>query len=144
MNLQKNKDDRVRVVIVGHVDHGKSSLIGRLLYELDQIQDGKYEELKNVSESRGMDFEWAFLLDSLQTERNQGITIDKTEIFFSSKKKKYVFIDAPGHKEFLKNIVLKPLVAQQMVKESINRLTNVNQISILEQDQVLLTRKFKE
>tara|TARA_X000001036_G_scaffold129506_1_gene122477 strand:- start:1464 stop:2189 length:726 start_codon:yes stop_codon:yes gene_type:complete len=47
-------------------------------------------------------------------------------------------------KEFLKNIVLKPLVAQQMVKESINRLTNVNQISILEQDQVLLTRKFKE
>ena len=105
MNLQKNKDDRVRVVIVGHVDHGKSSLIGRLLYELDQIQDGKYEELKNVSESRGMDFEWAFLLDSLQTERNQGITIDKTEIFFSSKKKKYVFIDAPGHKEFLKNMI---------------------------------------
>ena len=46
MNLQKNKDNRVRVVIVGHVDHGKSSLIGRLLYELDQIQDGKYEELK--------------------------------------------------------------------------------------------------
>ena len=105
MNLQKNKDNRIRVVIVGHVDHGKSSLIGRLLYELDQIQDGKYEELKKISEKRGMKFEWAFLLDSLQTERDQGITIDKTEIFFSSKKKNYVFIDAPGHKEFLKNMI---------------------------------------
>ena len=80
MSPRNNKDNRVRVVIVGHVDHGKSSLIGRLLYELDQIQDGKYEELKKVSESRGIKFEWAFLLDSLQTERNQGITIDKTEI----------------------------------------------------------------
>ena len=105
MRPRNHKDNRVRVVIVGHVDHGKSSLIGRLLYELDQIQDGKYEELKKISERRGMKFEWAFLLDSLQTERDQGITIDKTEIFFSSKKKNYVFIDAPGHKEFLKNMI---------------------------------------
>ena len=87
MNLQKNKDNRIRVVIVGHVDHGKSSLIGRLLYELDQIQDGKYEELKKISEKRGMKFEWAFLLDSLQTERDQGITIDTTQVLFNSKKR---------------------------------------------------------
>ena len=94
-----------KIVIVGHVDHGKSSLIGRLMYELDQVPDGKYEELKKVSEKRGMDFEFAFLLDALQAERDQGITIDTTQIFFKTKKRNYVFIDAPGHKEFIKNMI---------------------------------------
>ena len=61
-----------KVVIVGHVDHGKSSLIGRLMYDLDEVPTGKYEELKQVSERRGMEFEYAFLLDALQAERDQG------------------------------------------------------------------------
>ena len=82
MNKVQFNHETVRVVIVGHVDHGKSTLIGRLIYELDQIQDGRYEELKKVSEKRGMEFEWAFLMDALQTERDQGITIDTTQIFF--------------------------------------------------------------
>ncbi|MDC3091643.1 adenylyl-sulfate kinase [Rickettsiales bacterium] len=99
------KNETLRVVIVGHVDHGKSTLIGRLIYELDQIQDGRYEELKEVSEKRGMTFEWAFLMDALQTERDQGITIDTTQIFFKTKKRNYVFVDAPGHKEFLRNMI---------------------------------------
>jgi len=94
-----------KVVIVGHVDHGKSSLIGRLMYDLDEVPSGKYEELKLVSEKRGMEFEYAFLLDALQAERDQGITIDTTQIFFKTKKKKYVFIDAPGHKEFIRNMI---------------------------------------
>ena len=94
-----------KVVIVGHVDHGKSSLIGRLMYDLDEVPSGKYEELKKVSEKRGMEFEYAFLLDSLQAERDQGITIDTTQIFFKTKKRKYVFIDAPGHKEFIRNMI---------------------------------------
>lgn len=97
--------ETLKVVIVGHVDHGKSTLIGRLIYELDQIQDGRYEELKEVSEKRGMAFEWAFLMDALQTERDQGITIDTTQIFFKTKKRNYVFVDAPGHKEFLRNMI---------------------------------------
>ena len=71
-----------KVVIVGHVDHGKSSLIGRLMYDLGEVPSEKYEELKLVSEKRGMDFEYAFLLDALQVERDQGITIDTTQIFF--------------------------------------------------------------
>jgi bifunctional enzyme CysN/CysC len=105
MNKVQFNHETVRVVIVGHVDHGKSTLIGRLIYELDQIQDGRYEELKKVSEKRGMEFEWAFLMDALQTERDQGITIDTTQIFFKTKKRNYVFVDAPGHKEFLRNMI---------------------------------------
>src|SRR3981081_376727 len=72
----------VRIVIVGHVDHGKSTLIGRLLAETGSLPDGKLENLKAVSARRGMAFEWSFLLDALQTERDQGITIDTTQIPF--------------------------------------------------------------
>ena len=101
----KHLQDTPKIVIVGHVDHGKSSLIGRLMYELDQVPEGKYEELRRGSEKRGMEFEFAFLLDALQVERDQGITVDTTQIFFKTKKRNYVFIDAPGHKEFIKNMI---------------------------------------
>src|SRR5215471_13227968 len=70
----------VRIVIVGHVDHGKSTLIGRLLYETGSLPDGKFEALNAVSARRGMRFEWSFLLDALQTERDQGITLDTSQI----------------------------------------------------------------
>ncbi len=94
-----------KVVIVGHVDHGKSSLIGRLLYDIGEIPNEKFLELKIASKKRGVDFEFAFLLDALQDERDQGITIDTTRVFFKTKKRKYVFIDAPGHKEFIRNMI---------------------------------------
>ena len=97
--------DVPKIVIVGHVDHGKSSFIGRLLYDIGEIQEDKYGELKKASKKRGVEFEFAFLLDALQDERDQGITIDTTRIFFKTKKRKYVFIDAPGHKEFIRNMV---------------------------------------
>lgn len=95
----------VRIVIVGHVDHGKSTLIGRLLHETGSLPDGKFETLKAVSERRGMPFEWSFLLDSLQTERDQGITIDTTQIGFRTPHRDVVLIDAPGHAEFLRNMI---------------------------------------
>lgn len=95
----------IRIVIVGHVDHGKSTLIGRLLHETGSLPDGKFETLKAVSERRGMPFEWSFLLDSLQTERDQGITIDTTQIGFRTKERDVVLIDAPGHAEFLRNMI---------------------------------------
>ena len=93
------------LVVVGHVDHGKSTLIGRLLFETDSLPDGKVEALRVQSETRGADFEWAFVLDALQAERDQGITIDTTRIWFKGERRDYVIIDAPGHKEFLKNMV---------------------------------------
>jgi bifunctional enzyme CysN/CysC len=94
-----------RVVIVGHVDHGKSTLVGRLLYETGSLPEGKYEQIQAICRRRNMPFEWAFLMDALQAERDQNITIDVSQIWFHSDLRNYVIIDAPGHKEFLKNMV---------------------------------------
>ena len=95
----------VRVVIVGHVDHGKSTLIGRLLHEAGGLPDGKLDALKAMSARRGMPFEWSFLLDALQTERDQGITIDTSQIRLRTLTRDIVLIDAPGHAEFLRNMI---------------------------------------
>src|SRR5882757_1379423 len=96
---------QVRIVIVGHVDHGKSTLVGRLLHETGSLPEGKLDMLKAVSARRGMPFEWSFLLDALQTERDQGITIDTTQISFRTRSRDVVLIDAPGHAEFLRNMI---------------------------------------
>ncbi|HWK96869.1 MAG TPA: phosphoadenylyl-sulfate reductase [Pseudolabrys sp.] len=102
-NLQERQAPRI--VIVGDVDHGKSTLIGRLLYETGSLPDGKFESLKAMSARRGMPFEWSFLLDALQTERDQGITIDTSQIRFRTALRDFVLIDAPGHIEFLRNMI---------------------------------------
>jgi bifunctional enzyme CysN/CysC len=94
-----------KVVVVGHVDHGKSSLIGRLLYETGMLSEAKVAELEEVSAKRGMPLEWSFVLDAFQAERDQAVTIDTTQIFFKTQARPYVIIDAPGHREFLKNMV---------------------------------------
>lgn len=102
----KFKNQQLRVVIVGHVDHGKSTLIGRLLYDTDSLPEGKVEEIERVSKRRGADaIEWSFLLDAMQAERDQAVTIDTTQIWFSTEARDYVIIDAPGHREFLKNMI---------------------------------------
>jgi bifunctional enzyme CysN/CysC len=95
----------LKLAIVGHVDHGKSTLVGRLLHETGALPEGKVEKVQAMSEKRGMPFEWAFVIDSMQAERDQGITIDTTQIRFRSGSREYVLIDAPGHKQFLKNMV---------------------------------------
>lgn len=96
---------KMNIVIVGHVDHGKSTLIGRLFYDTNSLPDGKYEAVAKVCQDTGKDFEFAFLLDALEEERDQGVTIDTAQAYFSTGKRDYVIIDAPGHKEFLKNMV---------------------------------------
>ncbi|MCK4850542.1 MAG: 50S ribosome-binding GTPase [Phycisphaerae bacterium] len=92
-------------VIVGHVDHGKSTLIGRLLYDTNSLPPDKIEEIRKVSAGQGKRTEFAYLLDHLEEERKQGITIDTTQVFFRSPKRRYVIIDAPGHVEFVKNMI---------------------------------------
>jgi len=97
--------EALKIVIVGHVDHGKSTLIGRLLYETGSLPPGKVEELKAASARRRMAIEWSFVLDAFQAERDQAVTIDTTQIWFKTAARDYVIIDAPGHREFLKNMV---------------------------------------
>jgi bifunctional enzyme CysN/CysC len=97
--------DLMRIVIVGHVDHGKSTLVGRLFHDTGSLPDGKLEQIKAMCERRGMPFEWAFLMDAFQSERDQGITIDTAQIWFRTPKRDYTIIDAPGHREFIKNMI---------------------------------------
>src|SRR4030043_1183904 len=93
------------IVIVGHVDHGKSTLIGRLLYDTQSLPPDRYAEIQKTSEMLGKRLEFAFVMDCLEEERSRGITIDTTQTFFKTPKRRYVIIDAPGHKEFLKNMI---------------------------------------
>ncbi|HTL53976.1 MAG TPA: adenylyl-sulfate kinase [Planctomycetota bacterium] len=97
--------EQMKIVIVGHVDHGKSTLIGRLFHDTDSLPVGKYEAILASCKKRGVEFEWAFLMDAFQAERDQNITIDTAQIWFYTNKRQYVIIDAPGHKEFLKNMI---------------------------------------
>ncbi len=97
--------EHLRFVIVGHVDHGKSTLIGRLFYDTDSLPEEKLEEIRKTCEELGRDIEFGFVMDHLEEERTQGITIDTAQTFFKTAKRHYVIIDAPGHKEFIKNMV---------------------------------------
>ena len=97
--------ETMNVVIVGHVDHGKSTLVGRLLADTGTLGDGKLEKIRAVCKQQGKVFEYAFLLDALEEEQGQGITIDSARVFFRSDRRDYIIIDAPGHIEFLKNMV---------------------------------------
>ena len=102
--MNKNRE-QMNVVIVGHVDHGKSTLIGRLLADTASLPEGKLEAVKENCKRNAKPFEYAFLLDALKDEQSQGITIDTARCFFKSKKRDYIIIDAPGHIEFLKNMI---------------------------------------
>jgi len=95
----------MNIVVIGHVDHGKSTVIGRLLADTNSLPQGKLEMVQQQCKQNARPFEYAFLLDALKDEQAQGITIDSARCFFRSDKREYIIIDAPGHIEFLKNMI---------------------------------------
>ena len=95
----------LKIAIVGHVDHGKSTVVGRLLHETGNLPEGKVDSVAAMCKRRGMPFEWAFVTDALQVERDQGVTVDVSHIRFHIDGHNFILIDAPGHREFLKNMV---------------------------------------
>ncbi len=104
-NISSSHKVATHIVIVGHVDHGKSTLIGRLLHDTGNLQDGKITQIIESSKKRGLKIEWSFLLDSLQIERDQGVTVDSTRIPFRLDDREFVIVDAPGHRQFLRNMI---------------------------------------
>jgi len=94
----------VNVVIVGHVDHGKSTLIGRLLYDSDSVTEGRVAEIQKLAEEFKKRFEFAYFLDSFDDEVKEERTIDTTGVMFKGKNL-YTVTDVPGHKEFIKNML---------------------------------------
>ncbi len=97
--------DQMDVVIVGHVDHGKSTIVGRLMADTGSLPEGKLNQVKAMCKENSRPFEYAFLLDALKNEQAQGITIDTARCFFKTDTRNYIIHDAPGHIEFLKNMV---------------------------------------
>ncbi|HBA83794.1 MAG TPA: adenylyl-sulfate kinase [Verrucomicrobia bacterium] len=104
MNKQEELE-QMNVVVVGHVDHGKSTLIGRLMADTNALPQGKLEQVRATCARNAKPFEYAFLLDALKDEQSQGITIDTARCFFKTARRRYILIDAPGHIEFLKNMI---------------------------------------
>ena len=96
---------QMNIVVIGHVDHGKSTVIGRLMADTGSLPKGKLDDVKARCAKNAKPFEYAFLLDALKDEQAQGITIDSARCFFQTKKRQYIIIDAPGHIEFLKNMI---------------------------------------
>ena len=138
--------EKMNIVIVGHVDHGKSTIIGRLLADTHTLPQGKLEQVKATCERNSKPFEYAFLIDALKDEQSQGITIDSARVFFKTQKRDYIIIDAPGHIEFLKNMVtgasraeaaLLVIDAHEGVQENSRRhgymlsMLGINQVAIL-------------
>jgi bifunctional enzyme CysN/CysC len=146
MTNRPASNEQLKIVIVGHVDHGKSTFVGRLFYDTGSLPEGKFEQLQQIADRRGVPFEWANLMDALQAERDQNITIDTAQIWFRTQRRHYVIIDAPGHKEFLKNMItgaasaeaaLLLIDAQEGIQEQSRRhgyllnLLGIRQIAVL-------------
>lgn len=108
-------NERLKVAFLGHVDHGKSTLIGRLLYDTGSVPPDRMALIQQASEAQGLGTEFAFLMDHFREERERGMTIDTAQVFFHAAERDYVVIDAPGHRELLKNMLTGASQAQAAV-----------------------------
>ncbi len=144
--MTEEAKDIFSVVMVGHVDHGKSTVIGRMMADAGGLPVGKLEQIRDLCKKTAKPFEYAFLLDALKDERSQGITIDTARCFFKTDLRRYIIIDAPGHIEFLKNMITGAaradsafvvIDAKEGVKENSKRhgymvgMMGIRQVSVL-------------
>lgn len=98
--------DYLKIVVTGEVDSGKSTVIGRFLYEMDSLSEGVIEEIQNICQRLDTDFEFAYLSDSFEEERRDRLTMDTTQTFCKTKRgNTFIFIDVPGHQELIKNML---------------------------------------
>ena len=96
----------INLVFIGHVDHGKSTTVGRLLYDSGNVNEQSMRKLKEKAKELGKSgFEFAFVMDNLKEERERGLTIDLAHKRFETPKYYFTIIDAPGHKDFIKNMI---------------------------------------
>lgn len=112
--MKKNTNDTVlRFMTCGSVDDGKSTLIGRLLFDTKTILTDTLNQIKNTSKKKGMtEIDLSLITDGLQAEREQGITIDVAYRYFSTGNRKYIIADAPGHEQYTRNMVTAASTAQ--------------------------------
>lgn len=101
----ENKRRLIRISTSGSVDSGKSTLIGRFLFDSQKILEDQYLSVKSVCEKKGMNLDFSYFLDGLRAERDQKITIDVAHKFFSTKKNDYIIYDVPGHEQYTKNMI---------------------------------------
>tara|TARA_Y100000310_G_scaffold33707_1_gene31867 strand:+ start:4916 stop:6196 length:1281 start_codon:yes stop_codon:yes gene_type:complete len=100
------KKKHLNLVFIGHVDHGKSTTVGRLLFDSGNVDEQAMRKLKEKAEELGKGgFEFAFVMDNLKEERERGVTIDLAHKKFDTPKYYFTIIDAPGHKDFIKNMI---------------------------------------
>ena len=110
------KMDILKIATAGSVDDGKSTLIGRILYDTKSLTEDKLEAIEQKSKQRGFDYlDFSLATDGLIAEREQGITIDVAHIYFSTPKKSYIIADTPGHIEYTRNMVTGASNAQASI-----------------------------
>ncbi len=106
------QSQQLKIAVCGHIDHGKSTLIGRLLLDTKSLSDDKLKELKQIAKTFGQETQLAHLSDQLKEERERNVTIETTQIFFKTRKRPYCLIDTPGHLEFIRNMLTGTSQAQ--------------------------------